>query len=115
MGRQDSFTEHEAVLLLDAYLKTISGEMSRKEAIERCSNDLRHLAAENGAVIDEKFRSLSGVSSQMMRMESAYCGKTVALASTRLFIEIVSIYNSNPEKYERLLIEAKQMMNPKNI
>lgn len=110
MGRQDPFTKYEAVLLLEAYLKTISGEMSRKEAIERCSVDLRHLAVENGIAIDEKFRNVSGITFQMMRMESAYCGKTVAISSTRLFTEMVDIYKSNPEKYERILNEAKQLL-----
>lgn len=33
MPRQAPFTEHEAALLLDAYLKTLSGEKGRMESV----------------------------------------------------------------------------------
>ena len=44
MARQAPFTEYEAVLLLDAYLRTVSGDASRRDAVKDCSDALRRMA-----------------------------------------------------------------------
>ena len=50
MARQAPFTEYEAVLLLDAYLRTVSGDASRRDTVKDCSDALRRMAINNGIV-----------------------------------------------------------------
>lgn len=77
MARQVSFTIYESVLLLDFYLKTLSGEVARIAAIKSCSQALRQMAVNSSLVIDETYRNVNGISFQMSSMESAYQGKTI--------------------------------------
>lgn len=71
------FTKHEAALLLFYLLQVLSGEMQRKEAAEKCSAELRHMAVVQGMTIDSEYRNTVGIRAQMDWMESAYRGKTV--------------------------------------
>ena len=72
MVRQIPFTKYEAALLLDAYLKVLSGELSRVDSVKNCSQLLRLMAVNEGFEIDETYRNVNGISFQMASMESAY-------------------------------------------
>lgn len=109
MARQVPFTEHEAALLLDAYLTTIEGTASRSEAIRSCSAGLRRMAINNGIVIDDVYRNVNGITFQMASMESAYQGRTIMKPATRLFSSMVEMYRSNREQYDEILKEARLM------
>lgn len=113
MPRQFPFTEHEAALLLDAYLKTLSGEMGRIESVRECSTQLRQMAINAGTEIDDIYRNVNGISFQMASMESAYQGYTIMKPATRLFTEIVFLYRNNAARYQQLLKEAKCMASTK--
>lgn len=113
MARQAPFTQHEAVLLLDAFLQTVSGAVSRKDAIKTCSDALRHLAKANGTEIDDTYRNTNGISFQMASMESAYRGKTILKPATRLFTETVEMYKGDRKEYDRILKEARLMTESK--
>lgn len=110
MARQVPFTEHEAALLLDAYLTTIEGTASRSEAIRSCSAGLRRMAINNGIVIDDVYRNVNGITFQMASMESAYQGRTIMKPATRLFSSMVEMYRSNREQYDEILKEARLMV-----
>lgn len=112
MARQ-AFTQHEAVLLLDAFLQTVSGVVSRKDAIKTCSDALRRLAKANGTEIDDTYRNTNGITFQMASMESAYRGKTILKPATRLFAETVEMYNDDRKEYNRILKEARLMTESK--
>lgn len=109
MARHVPFTQYEAVLLLDAYLQTISCNVSRKDAIANCSADLRRMAKINGITIDDSYRNINGITFQMASMESAYFGRTAINASTKLFMDTVKMYRDDRESYNRLLKEATLM------
>lgn len=109
MARQIPFTEHEAALLLDAYLTAIDGTASRTEAIKKCSDGLRHMATNNGMVIDDVYRNVNGITFQMASMESAYQGRTIMKPATRLFSAMVETYRNNRSRYDELLKEARLM------
>ena len=109
MQKQVAFTEHEAALLLDAYLRTLSGDKSRKESIRDCSAQLRQIALNAGTKIDETYRNVNGITFQMASMESAYQGHTIMKPATRLFTEMVSIYRNDTERFHQLLKEAENM------
>lgn len=109
MARQVPFTEHEAALLLDAYLTTLEGTATRAEAVKSCSASLRRMAINNGMMIDDIYRNVNGITFQMASMESAYQGKTIMKPATRLFTGIVEMYHNNRRQYDELLKEARLM------
>lgn len=113
MPKQGPFTEHEAALLLDAYLKTLSGEMGRMESVRECSAQLRQMALNAGTEIDNIYRNVNGISFQMASMESAYQGHTIMKPATRLFTGMVFLYRNNAARYQQLLKEAKGMASTK--
>lgn len=114
MARQAPFTEYEAVLLLDAYLRTVSGDASRRDAVKDCSDALRRMAINKGMEIEDAYRNTGGISFQMASMESAYRGETITKPATKLFTETVSMYRNDRKKYEELLKEAKLMADGKH-
>lgn len=109
MTRQIPFTKYEAALLLDAYLKVLSGELSRIDSVKGCSQLLRSMAVNAGVEIDDIYRNVNGISFQMASMESAYQGKTIMKPATRLFTEMVQLFRENNKKYHDLLNKAKNM------
>lgn len=113
MPRQVPFTEYEAALLLDAYLKTLSGEKGRMESVRDCSMQLRQMALNAGSEIDDICRNVNGISFKMASMESAYQGHTIMKPATRLFTEIVLLYRNDVARYQQLLKEAKGMASAK--
>lgn len=113
MPRQVPFTEYEAALLLDAYLKTLSEEKGRMESVRDCSMQLRQMALNAGSEIDDICRNVNGISFQMASMESAYQGHTIMKPATRLFTEIVLLYRNDVARYQQLLKEAKGMASAK--
>lgn len=113
MARQVAFTKHEAALLLDAYLKVLSGELSRMDSVKECSRMLRAIAVNSGVEIDDIYRNVNGISFQMASMESAYQGHTIMKPATRLFAEMVLLYRNGAACYQKLLKEAKEMASTK--
>jgi hypothetical protein len=103
------FTEHEAVLLLSYYLKTVDGVCSRSDAIDECSAKLRQMAINKGLDIDDVYRNVNGIMFQMASMESAYAGHMIFKPSSRLFTNVVNLYHNNRDEYKRLLAEAEKM------
>ncbi len=112
MAKQVEFTKYEAAVLLDAYLKVLSGKLSRANSVKACSQLLREMAVSSGQEIDEVYRNTNGISFQMASMESAYKGKTIMKPATKLFSEIVSLYRTDNEQYKQLLNEAIKMAHP---
>ena len=109
------FTQHEAVLLLDAYLQVRNGEISRVDAIQKVSNDLRTMARNNGEEIDESYRNLPGISAQMTRMEAGFYdvnsfAQMIVYKPTQLFSSIIALYRDGKASYDKLLAEARAMM-----
>ena len=109
MKRQQQWNIYEAVILLDAFLKTQSDSLTRSEAIQYVSTQLRKMAKNNGFEIDDIYRNTNGITFQMASMESAYYGKTITKPATHLFTEVVSIYKTDFLEYSKLLKEAQVM------
>ena len=110
MAKQIPFSQHEAALLLDAYLETLKSNQPRHQIVQRVSDDLRVMAINQGLEIDDVFRNTNGITFQMASMESAYKGQTVMKPATRLFTETVKLYREDRTAFERLLKEAKSMV-----
>lgn len=114
MARQAPFTEYEAVLMLDAYLRTVSGDVLRRDAVEECFEALRRMAINMGIEIEDTYRNTGGISFQMASMESTYQGRAMTKPATKLFVETVFMYRNDRKKYEELLKEAKLMADGKH-
>ena len=114
MVKQIPFTKYEAALLLDAYLKVLSGDLSRMDSVKNCSQLLRAMAVNSGIEIDDIYRNVNGISFQMASMESAYQGKTIMKPATQLFTEIVQLLRENNKEYHDLLNKAKDMARVKH-
>lgn len=106
----------EAVLMLDTFLHSLDGKLTRKEAIHEVSEKLRRRAINKGIEIDEIFRNENGITFQMSAMEVAYTGiKTKLKQPTKLFIETVDLYRNHREDYEKILREAEGMTEPQLV
>lgn len=112
-NRQPSWNMLEAIVLLEAFISTKDGLLSRTDAISRASSDLRKMALNQGTNIDQTFRNESGISFQMHSMESAFFGKTMFKPATKLFTEATRIYHEDQNEYQKLLKEARMMIDGK--
>ncbi len=109
--KQPRWNKYESAILLEGYLEILNKKTPRKCVVQRISDQLRRMAINRGIVIDEIYRNESGISSQLLRMESAYLGYTNNLVSTLLFREIVALYKDKKPEFDKLLAEAKAMVN----
>ena len=112
--KQPRWTTYEAAILLDGYLETIKKLSPKMQIIKRVSDDLRRMALNSGIVIDDVYRNTNGISFQMQSMDSAYQGKTIMKPATQLFADIVSLYKDDYAGYEKLLKEARALIDEKH-
>lgn len=110
MAKLVPFSQHEAVLLLDAYLSSIATGQSRMQTVKRTSADLRRMAINRGIKIDDEYRSVSGISYQMQSMASAYKDRKNGVPATKLFQETVGLYQNQNSRFQELLKEARYMI-----
>ena len=110
LNRQPQWNIYEAVVLLDAFLEVQRKERPRSHIIKDVSAALRQMAVNQGLVIDDVFRNENGISYQLQSMESAFRGKKIYVPATKLFTEVVSIYNENQSRFDSLLEEARGMI-----
>lgn len=110
MAKLIPFSQHEAVLLLDAYLNSIATGKPRLQAVKKVSADLRRSAINNGIEIDDVYRNVNGIHFQMASMESAYLGRTVQKPATKLFTQTVALFRENRDEYDKILKEASRWL-----
>lgn len=103
----------EAVILLEAYVATKDGLLSREDAVRNVSSDLRKMALNQGIEFDNTFRNENNISFQMHSMEFAFHGKTMFKPATKLFKEAARIYHEDQNEYQKLLKEARTMIEGK--
>lgn len=108
------WNKYEAVILLEGLLSSLNGEVTRTDAVKRVSRDLRKMALGRGVEIDDVFRNENGILFQMQSMESAYQGHTIFKPATKLFTEVSNTYHESISEYQKLLKEAKTMINETN-
>ena len=111
---QPKWDIYEAVILLDGYLEMHQTKTPKKRMVKIISDKLRNMAVNRGITIDDVYRNENGISYQIQSMDSAYKGYKVYVPATKLFVEAVDIYRKNPEKYIKLLNEAKRMITKNN-
>lgn len=113
--RQPKWDIFEAAILLDGFLQTQLRTQSKLKTVKSISLQLRQMAINRGLNINDVYRNENGISYQIKSMESAFKGKTIFVPATKLFIEIVDLYNTDRAKYDTILKEAKEMIDKTNI
>ena len=110
MAALKRWNPYEAVILLNDYLHTINGELTKKEVVTMVSQKLRKLAVNQGMKLDDVYRDEAGIHFQMYAMESAYQGFTGTKRASKLFIETVRLYREERERFDQLLKEAEDLV-----
>ena len=107
---QPRWTEQEAAVLLDAYLKVQEYPEKRKEIVQQVSDQLRQMALNQGMEISDTFRNYAGINFRMYSMETAWTGReSIGHAqSTKMYDYIVNLYRNERPSFDKLLEEARQ-------
>jgi hypothetical protein len=101
------WNKYETALLIDAYEKVASGEVSRKEVVRMLSERLRNRMLLNGIEVSDKYRNENGIAMQMSAIE--YCmtdGKKGFENPSKMFVEIANMALEDRDTFELLLKDA---------
>ncbi len=86
------------------------GLITRQEAILSVSDLLRSLAVARNYIIDDKFRNVNGIAMQLSTVDALMKNKKSKLGESKVFREIVGLYNHNRKEFDFILAEAKAML-----
>lgn len=104
-----TWDKYETAILIEASLKIINKEISRKDGIFEVSNTLRQRAINNGIQIDDKFRNVNGISMQIAMMISLVQEQDSPLHNySKLFTEMVALYKNDKTSFYSILHQAKK-------
>lgn len=106
MSRQSNWDKYEVALLIESVMKIHQGIVSRDDELHKLSNLLRKRAQNLGQIIDDKFRNYNGMSLQVASIESLLLPDRAPRHYSRLFDEMVALYNSDSMRFEAILTEA---------
>lgn len=110
MANRVRWDQYEAVILLDAYVKFVDGQLTRSQAIERVSSLLRKRAILAGETIDDSYRNEAGISFQLGVMQFVMTdGKKGIGQKSKLFQDTVNLYRSNPSEFASTLQTALRL------
>ena len=107
MAERIMWDKYEAAILLEAVLNVEANIESKTDAIERVSKQLRTIAKNRGFSIDDVYRNTNGISMQMAAMKATVFELESKMRShSKVFCEIVAIYNTNKSEYDAILKQA---------
>lgn len=118
MAQRVHWDINEAVIMLNALIAAREGRMSRKDAIESVSSELRVRAKRNGIEVDDIFRDKNGVALQMSTMEYILTDGEKGIKKSsipKLFQDAVAMYRNDRATYEKTLREARDVPDIKSI
>ncbi len=118
MAQRVPWDMSEAVIMLNALISVREGRMSRKDAIEAVSSELRVRAKRNGIEVDDIFRNVNGITLQMSTMEYILTDGEKGLKKSsmpKLFQDVVAMYRNDRATYEKTLREARNVPDIKSI
>ena len=104
------WNKYETALLVDAYERVASGEVSRKEEVKRLSDRLRNRLLMNGIGISDKYRNENGIAMQLSAIEFCMTKGVSGLNNpSKLFVEITTMAMEDRPSYELLLKDALEL------
>jgi len=102
--------DKEVAILVDYCTRIIDGKISRAQAVEAASKELRNRAIHKGIAIDELFRNKNGISMQLSKIEDLFMNREGGLSKApQLFINTVNLYFTDKKAYDEILREARLM------
>lgn len=116
MAARVPWNKFETAILIAACVEYNENRISKRDAIEKVSNELRQRAIDEGKVIDDVYRNINGISMQFEiingLLRNTGCGLHNA---SKLFVEMTQMYLKNKDEFEKILKEAKgvEMTNEK--
>ena len=118
MAQRIPWDMSEAVILLDALIAAREGKISRKDAIESVSSELRIRAKRRGVEVDDIFRNINGITLQMSTMEYVLTNGEKGMKKSpmpKLFQDVVAMYWNDRATYEKKLRAARNVTDTKSI
>lgn len=106
--------EQEVTILIDAYIQVQEKKLSKEEAIQKVSKELRQRAINIGMKIDEFFRSVADISARWYDVENAFeygFHSKFRPKAPYIFIDMVDCYQNNKTYFDEVLQTAKQQVN----
>ena|GEM_PF-2496031 len=105
----------EAAYLLRALINVLEHGADRRTVVSEVSQNLRRYGELNGVTVDAKYRNESGIDLQMSNLEYVYTnGKSGLVVKTKTgwLFDIVDIYRHDQERYQSLLREIDEKLQP---
>ena len=105
------FDKYETAVLVDAYMEVEKGRIKKDEAVRKISEDLRKRAIDSGRIIDDKFRCISGISSQWRKLRIVIeKGDRADKYTTvsQVFKEVVNMFFHNKGQFEKILNSGRE-------
>lgn len=90
--RQPSWDKYEAAILLEGFLASMKGELTRSNAIKSVSRDLKAMALNRGMDINDVYRNANGISFQMKSMESGHISVIQFSNQLPSFLQMLQLY-----------------------
>ena len=111
MAIRIKWDKYETALLIDLFWRIKAHPEQRGELISNLSQVLRKNAINNGYIIDDKFRNITGITMQLSSIEHAFYPERPGLKSTVGFDAMVRMYKEDREEFNKILEEANNMIN----
>lgn len=107
------WNEFEAILLVEACSRVISGEVSKSEIIPELSQRLRERMLRQGVEISETYRNENGIALQLSAMQYIMSNGEVGLSGgSALFVKMASLYSEDRAVFESKLATANRIYPP---
>lgn len=107
------WNEFEAVLLVEACSKVISGEAPKSELIPELSQRLRARMIRQGAEISDTYRNENGIALQLSAMQYIMTNGEVGLSGgSALFVKVANLFSEDRAAFESKLATAKKIYPP---
>lgn len=113
MALRIPWNKYEVAILIDACDRYYQFGGDKSQIIKLVSKQLRLMAINGKIEIDDIYRNENGISMQFTIMSSllqnSHCGLNGA---SKLFIEMADIFTKNKQEFDKILKEAKRMLEP---
>ena len=104
------WNEYEAVLLVEACNKVISGEVSKSDVIPELSSRLRGRMLSQGVEISETYRNENGIALQLSAMQYIMTNGEIGLpGGSALFSRMVSLFTEDRPSFDMKLNLAQKI------
>lgn len=104
------FDIYEAVILLDAYLALGKNGASKAYTARLVSAKLRALAISRGCVINEAYRSDTGIMGRLRKMEEAYQADKGCADVPQVFTDAIRLFRFDRSEYKQYLKKANALI-----